>query len=165
MAVDNRVVVVGAGIGGVRATEALRAAGFEGSLTVLDADPELPYYRPPLSKEFLTGVFDEDEVRVWTTGRAADLRIDLRLGTVAVGLDTGRKRLAVRCDDGGTDELPYGRLVLATGVAARRPASAARCRAGSPSGFAASASETTVSRSSSPASGRSLFRPGAAPLR
>ena len=122
MAADTRVVVVGAGIAGVRLVEALRAADFGGSLTVIDADVELPYDRPPLSKEFLTGVFDEDDVRVWTADRAADLQVDLRLGTAAVGLDTGRRRLAVRCADGSADELAYDRLVLATGVVARRPA-------------------------------------------
>ena len=122
MAADTRVVVVGAGIAGVRLVEALRAADFGGSLTVVDADLELPYDRPPLSKEFLTDVFDEDDVRVWTADRAADLQVDLRLGTAAVGLDTGRRRLAVRCADGDAGELAYDRLVLATGVVARRPA-------------------------------------------
>ena len=122
MAADTRVVVVGAGIAGVRLVEALRAADFGGSLTVIDADVELPYDRPPLSKEFLTGVFDEDDVRVWTADRAADLQVDLRLGTAAVGLDAERRRLALRCSDGSADELAYDRLVLATGVVARRPA-------------------------------------------
>lgn len=105
MAADTRVVVVGAGIAGVRLVEALRAADFGGSLTVVDADLELPYDRLPLSKEFLTDVFDEDDVRVWTADRAANLQVDLRLGTAAVGLDTGRRRLAVHCADGGADEL------------------------------------------------------------
>jgi NADPH-dependent 2,4-dienoyl-CoA reductase/sulfur reductase-like enzyme len=117
----SRVVVVGAGIAGVRAVEALRAEGYDGALTVVDADSELPYDRPPLSKEFLTGALDEDDLRIWSLERVAELDVDLRLATTAVGLDANSKRLTVRRDDGGLDELAYDRLVLAFGVTARRP--------------------------------------------
>jgi NADPH-dependent 2,4-dienoyl-CoA reductase/sulfur reductase-like enzyme len=117
----SRIVVVGAGIAGVRAVEALRAEGYDGNLTVIDADSELPYDRPPLSKEFLTGVLDEEDLRVWSLDHVAELDVDLRLATMAVGLDTARKRLSVRSDDEGVDELEYDRLVLAFGVTARRP--------------------------------------------
>jgi NADPH-dependent 2,4-dienoyl-CoA reductase/sulfur reductase-like enzyme len=116
----SRVVVVGAGIAGVRAVEALRAGGYDGSLTVVDADPELPYDRPPLSKEFLTGALDEDDLRVWSQDHVGDLGVELRLGAAAVGLDTDRKLLSLRQHDGGTEELAYDRLVLAVGVVARR---------------------------------------------
>lgn len=117
----SQVVVVGAGVAGVRAVEALRAAGYDGSLTVVDADSELPYDRPPLSKEFLTGALDEDDVRVWTWDHVAELGVELRLATTAAGLDTHRRHLTVRCPDGEVDELAYDRLVVAVGVGARRP--------------------------------------------
>ena len=122
MSAAKRILVAGAGIAGVQVVEALRAAGFDGSLTVIDADPELPYDRPPLSKEFLTGALDEDDVRLWSAARVTELQIDLRLSTRAVGLDTARRRLAVHSLRDGAGELAHDRLVLATGVTARRPA-------------------------------------------
>ena len=122
MTVAKRIVVVGGGVAGTRAVEALRAGGFEGDLTMVDAGADLPYDRPPLSKEFLTGVFDEDEIRLWSAERVAELGVGLRLGTRAVRLDAGRRRLSVRSAADGADEVEYDRLVLATGVVARRPA-------------------------------------------
>ncbi len=122
LAATAKIVVVGAGIAGVRAVEGLRAGGHDGPLTLVDADPEQPYDRPPLSKEFLTGEFDEDDVRLWTADRVAELEIELLLGTTATGLDTGRRVLAVSAGSTGHDELHYDRLVLATGLTPRRPA-------------------------------------------
>ena len=56
----QRVVVVGAGLGGLRSAEALRAAGYAGDVVVLGDEPHTPYNRPPLSKEALA-----DEVLAW----------------------------------------------------------------------------------------------------
>jgi NADPH-dependent 2,4-dienoyl-CoA reductase/sulfur reductase-like enzyme len=125
MSPHSRVVVVGAGIAGVQAVESLRAAGYDGHLTVVDADTELPYDRPPLSKDFLCGALDEEDLHVWSLDRVAELDIDLRLATTAVGLDTDRKRLTVRSQDGTPDGLAYDQLVLGLGVTARRPAGVA----------------------------------------
>ena len=122
MSATTRILVVGAGIAGVHLAEAVRAAGFDGGLTVIDAGPDLPYDRPPLSKEFLTGVFGEDDVRLWSADRVRELGIDLRLSARAVDLDTTRRRVVVRSDADGADELSCDRLVLATGVTPRRPA-------------------------------------------
>src|SRR5262245_25327386 len=121
MTADKRIVIVGAGIAGTQAAESLRTAGFDGTLTMVDADAELPYNRPPLSKEFLTGALDEDDVRLWTADRIAELQVDLRLATRAVGLDVARKRLAVLSTADGADEVPYEQIILATGAVARRP--------------------------------------------
>jgi 3-phenylpropionate/trans-cinnamate dioxygenase ferredoxin reductase component len=52
---DGRVVIVGASLAGLRAAEALRLAGFTGSLTLIGDEPYPPYDRPPLSKTVLTG--------------------------------------------------------------------------------------------------------------
>ena len=54
------VVVVGASLAGMNAAQALRRAGYEGSVTVLGDESEVPYDRPPLSKEFLTGDVERD---------------------------------------------------------------------------------------------------------
>jgi 3-phenylpropionate/trans-cinnamate dioxygenase ferredoxin reductase component len=114
------VIIVGAGIAGVQAAESLRAAGFDGKLTVTDADHELPYDRPPLSKEFLNGALDAEDLRIWSVDRVGELEIDLQLGTRAIGLDTDRKRLTTRRTDREVEEIAYDHLVLAVGVTARR---------------------------------------------
>lgn len=114
----RRVVVVGAGLAGVTAVETLRSRGYDGALTLLDADPAPPYDRPPLSKSALrTGLPVElRPVDTWSR-----LDVDLRLGVRATGVDVARHAL-------GTSEGPleYDRLLLATGGIARWPRSLQR---------------------------------------
>ena len=56
-------VIVGAGMAGGKAAEALREAGFDGRVVVLGAEAERPYERPPLSKDYLRGEADRDAER------------------------------------------------------------------------------------------------------
>src|SRR3954447_1916394 len=100
-------VVVGASLAGLRAAEALRPHGHAAPLTVVAAERPLPSPRPPLSKALLAG--DEEAEHVMLECDALDA--DWRLGVSAVGLDPRRRR--VRLEDGS--ELPYAKLVLATG--------------------------------------------------
>ncbi|MFZ0835048.1 MAG: FAD-dependent oxidoreductase, partial [Mycobacterium sp.] len=51
----KQVLVVGAGVAGTRAAEALREKGYDGALTIVGAERHAPYHRPPLSKKLLTG--------------------------------------------------------------------------------------------------------------
>jgi 3-phenylpropionate/trans-cinnamate dioxygenase ferredoxin reductase subunit len=112
----NRVVVVGAGIAGVSAAAGMRAAGFDGEVVLVSEEPELPYRRPPVSKEVLRGDKSLDQVRIkprtWYDGQ----RIDLLTGVAATGLDPVAREVTLA--DGSV--LPYDRLVLATGGRARR---------------------------------------------
>jgi len=71
----DSVVVVGAGAAGVAAAETLRADGFSGSLTLLGEEPELPYDRPPLSKQVLAGVWDAERTRLRDASHYAGLGI------------------------------------------------------------------------------------------
>ncbi|MGW0842389.1 NAD(P)/FAD-dependent oxidoreductase [Streptomyces sp. NPDC002787] len=105
------IVIVGAGQAGVQAAESLRDAGFTGPLTIVGDEPELPYQRPPLSKEYLTGKLPEGELTIRADRFYADRDIDLLVGRRVVGLDRARRRVTL--DDDG--ELPYAHLVLATG--------------------------------------------------
>jgi NADPH-dependent 2,4-dienoyl-CoA reductase/sulfur reductase-like enzyme len=110
----QRLVVVGGSLAGLRAVEAARKAGFDGSITLIGAERHLPYDRPPLSKEFLdvtdSGVeapipfFRSDEVF------ADELKVELVLGTPATGLDVQRKIVFV-----GDREIGYDALVITTG--------------------------------------------------
>jgi len=109
----SRLVVVGASLAGLRAVESARRAGFTGTITLIGAEEHLPYDRPPLSKEFLTG---DDTPKHFRTEDAlrTDLDVDLRLGTPATGLDPEQ-----RVVHAGGDVVPYTAAVLATGTAAR----------------------------------------------
>lgn len=112
----RQIVVVGASLAGVHAAEALRERGFDGELTLVSADTELPYDRPPLSKEVLLGTMAAEQLLLHPSSWYEERGIGLRLGTAARGLDVTGGRLAL--SDGS--EIPYDGMVLATGSLARR---------------------------------------------
>ncbi|GAA1698289.1 FAD-dependent oxidoreductase [Microcella alkalica] len=112
------VVIVGASVAGVRTAQALRAEGYAGTITMLDAESAEPYDKPPLSKNLLTGAASADDVRLFGEGEAHELEIDLRLGVRAVSLDLGAR--TVVCESG--ERFPFSQLVIASGARARRPA-------------------------------------------
>lgn len=107
------IVVVGASLAGLRAVEALRRRGFDGPLTWIGAESELPYDRPPLSKQILRGEWGPDRAALKANYEA--LGADLRLGTRAVALDLHAR--AVQLEDG--TRAPYDGLVIATGAKPR----------------------------------------------
>jgi 3-phenylpropionate/trans-cinnamate dioxygenase ferredoxin reductase subunit len=108
----RRLLIVGAGLAGMRAGQAARAAGFDGTLTLVGDEPHAPYTRPPLSKELLTGTQTPEQCAL----PGGTLEAEWRLGQRAVNLDRGRR--VVILEDG--KELPYDRLIIATGCRARR---------------------------------------------
>jgi len=111
----DSVVIVGGGAASVAAAETLRQSGYAGPLTMLCGEPELPYDRPPLSKQVLTGAWDTERTRLREASHYADLGVRLVHGQ-ADALDTiGR---TVRLADGYT--LPFDGLIIATGVRPRR---------------------------------------------
>jgi 3-phenylpropionate/trans-cinnamate dioxygenase ferredoxin reductase component len=111
----RRMVVAGGSLAGLHAAEALRDEGFDGQVIVLNAETELPYDRPPLSKQVLSGEWPPDRARLRTTDQLAAAGIDLWAGALATGLDLDRRE--VRLADG--QRLPYDGLVIATGATAR----------------------------------------------
>ncbi|MET9963516.1 FAD-dependent oxidoreductase [Streptomyces sp. NPDC006326] len=110
---EGRIVVVGASLAGLRAAETMREKGFKGSLTLIGDEPYEPYDRPPLSKQVLLGKAGADHTAL---PRRLALDADWRLGVAASGLDMTAR--TVKVADG--DEVPYDRLLIATGVRARR---------------------------------------------
>ncbi|MGW5485783.1 NAD(P)/FAD-dependent oxidoreductase [Streptosporangium sandarakinum] len=101
----NHVVVVGAGLAGVRSVEALRARGFAGTITLIGEERHRPYDRPPLSKAVLLGGTDSTVV----DSDLGALEVSFRPGAAAKGLRPG----VVETTEG---ELPYDGLVIATGA-------------------------------------------------
>ncbi|MFI5612224.1 NAD(P)/FAD-dependent oxidoreductase [Amycolatopsis sp. NPDC051903] len=113
---EQGFVIVGAGLAGAKAAEALRASGFAGRVTLIGDEPDRPYERPPLSKEFLAGKAERDSVFVHDGGWYAEHDVDLRLGVTATELDRAAK--LVRLDGGET--VGYDKLLLTTGSSPRR---------------------------------------------
>jgi len=108
----GRIVVVGHGIAGLTAADSLRGAGFDGELTIVGDERHPAYSRPALSKALLNDRADLSSHRLPAPTHGA---VELA-GRRACGLDPERRR--VMLDDG--TELPYDRLVVATGSRARR---------------------------------------------
>ncbi|MCM6775073.1 FAD-dependent oxidoreductase [Nocardia sp. CDC159] len=108
------IVIVGAGLAGLRTAEELRRAGYAGGLVLLGDESRLPYDRPPLSKQFIRGETDDTTLR--PAEFFADNEIELRLGVPATGVDTAARRVLLA--DGSA--LGYEQLIIATGLRPRR---------------------------------------------
>ena len=112
----ENIVVVGASLAGLRACETLRQEGFTGTITLVGAEDEIPYDRPPLSKKVLAGEWPVDRIRLRKAEEFESLDLTLRLGVRAIALDTAAR--ALQLDDG--QSLAFDGLVIATGAAPRR---------------------------------------------
>jgi NADPH-dependent 2,4-dienoyl-CoA reductase/sulfur reductase-like enzyme len=126
----KHVAIAGAGLGGLRAAEQLRAAGHAGPITVVGAEPHMPYNRPPLSKELLaheladaeaTPGTDADDLvalhqRIAFRQRASVADVTFRLGVPVTRVDFAAGELALA--DG--DAVRFDGLVVATGLRPRR---------------------------------------------
>lgn len=113
--VPHGVLVVGAAAGGLTTAEALRRKGFEGRITLLGDEPHLPYDRPPLSKQVLSGTWDPERAQLRTEPVLSALDAELVLGDPAVSLDVANRTVRTRSGRRfGADA-----VVIATGVRAR----------------------------------------------
>lgn len=110
----EHVLIVGAGLAGLRTAEELRRAGYEGELVLIGDENRAPYDRPPLSKQFVRGDIEDTALR--PAEFYAEQRIDLRLGTTVTGVDTAARQVTLA--DGS--RLGYDQLVIATGLRPRR---------------------------------------------
>jgi len=107
---DDGIVIVGSGHAGVQAAASLRDEGFDGPVTLVGEEAELPYHKPPLSKAFIKDSQAQPQI-LRAESFYANARIELRLGARAQRIDLGARRLHLA--DGTA--LPFSRLVLATG--------------------------------------------------
>ncbi|MDT7699215.1 MAG: hypothetical protein QOJ30_1540 [Pseudonocardiales bacterium] len=110
------VVVVGASAAGLSVAETLRRQGFDGRITLVGDEPALPYDRPPLSKEILSGTWPQERVQLRDDATITSLGLDLRLGTEATDADVRDRTVALA----GGSRVSYDELVVATGVRPRR---------------------------------------------
>jgi 3-phenylpropionate/trans-cinnamate dioxygenase ferredoxin reductase subunit len=110
------VVIVGAGHGGAQAAIALRQAKFAGTVAIIGDEPEIPYERPPLSKDYLAG--DKDFARILIRQPAfwEERAVAMRLGAAVVRVDAEARVV----ETAARDLIGYGKLIWATGGSPRR---------------------------------------------
>ena len=116
MANSNTFVIVGGGLGGAKAAEALREKDFDGQIVLCAEEQQLPYERPPLSKEFLAGKKSLSDFTVHDSAWYRENDIDLRVGTAVLAVDPPAHTVEL---PGGTS-IRYDKLLLATGSRSRR---------------------------------------------
>jgi 3-phenylpropionate/trans-cinnamate dioxygenase ferredoxin reductase component len=107
----GQIVIVGAGQAAVQAVDTLRRRGFTGKLTLIGAEPWLPYQRPPLSKQYLAGALERERLLIRPAHFFAEHAITTHLGRRVT--DIAPRARHVRLDDGLV--VPYDALLLATG--------------------------------------------------
>jgi 3-phenylpropionate/trans-cinnamate dioxygenase ferredoxin reductase component len=109
-------VIVGASLAGAKAAEELRERGFDGRVVLIGAEPERPYERPPLTKDYLRGESERDKAHVHPERWYDDQAVELMTSVTVQLIDARRSRVVF--DDGS--DLAYDALLLATGAEPRR---------------------------------------------
>lgn len=117
---NDRCIIVGASHAGVTLALQLRKEGWTGPITLIGEEPELPYHRPPLSKEHLAGKKDLDAMRLRPLKIYEDNAIELLLSARVERIDRENKRVLLA----GGESLAYDKLALCTGATVRRYAAA-----------------------------------------
>jgi len=109
-------LLVGGGLASATAAETLRAAGAQGSIAILCAENTLPYYRPPLSKEFLLKGPDQSKILIHDPSFYRDRGIEIHLGSPVRQVDVDGRRI----ETNGGDRFRFGKLLIATGATVHR---------------------------------------------
>ncbi|OCB28578.1 pyridine nucleotide-disulfide oxidoreductase [Mycobacterium malmoense] len=117
MASSITFVIIGGGLAGAKAVEALRDSDFDGRIALFAEEERLPYERPPLSKEYLAGKKSLTDFTVHDSDWYDDHNVDLRLGSRVSAVNAGEHTVAL--PEGTT--VRYDKLLLATGSSSRRP--------------------------------------------
>jgi NADPH-dependent 2,4-dienoyl-CoA reductase/sulfur reductase-like enzyme len=114
MAAD--LLIVGGGLAGARVAQSYREAGGQSSVTLLAAEPHLPYHRPPLTKRLLRGEQEPADTLVLNEDGYRELDVEVKLSATAQSVDLDRCELKLE----GGETFPFARLVIATGALPRR---------------------------------------------
>ena len=112
----NGFTIIGAGQAGANAASAMRAAGYQGEITLIGDEVQIPYERPPLSKGILTGNLEPKSANVFNSTFYEENRISLLTSTRVEAIDVAAKQL--QCGSAGT--LNYEKLLIATGSRVRK---------------------------------------------
>jgi len=109
------ILIVGGGHGGAQAAIALRQAKYEGSIGVVNAEPEYPYERPPLSKDYFAGDKAFERIMIRPAAFWAERGVDMMLGMRVDAVDPSAHKVTL--SDGG--DISYGKMIWATGGSPR----------------------------------------------
>ncbi len=109
-------VIIGASLAGAKAAQALRERGFDGRVVLVGTESDLPYERPPLTKDYLRGESEREKAYVHPAQFYPDNQIELILGTTVTGIDPGASKITLQ--DG--TEISYDKVLLTTGSEPRR---------------------------------------------
>lgn len=109
-------IIVGAGLAGASAAAQLRKDGFDGRIVLVGEEPDPPYERPPLSKDYLAGTRERAKLDVRGAAFYADNAIDLRTSSRVSAIEPGSQEVVL----GDGHRLGYDRLLLTTGASSRR---------------------------------------------
>jgi len=109
-------VIAGASLAGAKAAQELREHGFDGRVVLIGAEPERPYERPPLTKDYLRGESEREKAYVHAVDYYEQHDIELMSGTTVTAIDVNGSRVTLN----GAGELRYDRLLLTTGSEPRR---------------------------------------------
>ena len=110
------ILIVGAGHGGAQAAIALRQRGFAGTLAIVGEEPELPYERPPLSKDYLAGDKPFERIMIRPAAYWAEREVAMLTGMRVNAVDAAAHRVTLS----GGETIDYGKLIWATGGHPRR---------------------------------------------
>ena len=116
MSADQTFVIVGGGLAGAKAAQALREEDFDGRVVLIAEEDVAPYERPPLSKDYLRGDAGRDAIWALEDGWYETNDVELRTGTRAAELALPSSEVVL---DGG-ERIGFEQLLLATGSAAKR---------------------------------------------
>lgn len=116
MANDDTFLIVGASLAGASAAQTLREEGFDGHLALIGDETELPYERPPLSKDYLMGKSGKEKIYAHPAEWYPENDVELRLGQTVTGIDRATQEVSLA----GHGRLAYSKLLLTTGSSPRR---------------------------------------------
>jgi 3-phenylpropionate/trans-cinnamate dioxygenase ferredoxin reductase subunit len=113
---EQTFVIVGAGLAGAQAAEALRTGGFGGRIVLLGDEVDRPYDRPPLSKAYLQGTTAREKIYLHPSGWYTDHAVELRVDTRVTAIDRAAHEVTTQ----GGERIGYDKLLLTTGSLPRR---------------------------------------------
>lgn len=116
MGPQQTFVIVGAGLAGAKAAEALRTDGFDGAVILIGDEADRPYDRPPLSKDYLQGKSEKEKIYIHPASWYAEHNVDLRVRSRVTAIDRAAHSVSTQ----GGQPITYDKLLLTTGSTPRR---------------------------------------------